>query len=187
MVSRLASVCKVLFDQEVLDLRRENEKLKLELFWGRYGVIKLMAAMRASQSIWPSLKCDCIQCSAIENTVPNDEPCTFKPKYERKLAELGITFVRHSEGTRILQHECASGHADGRWVEEADAHIVLWIGGESVEDNGWADFTYGSRLFKATTTNDPELKKVEALFEWLLLNKGHEDYTDVFDGLAFQK
>ena len=32
----------------------------------------------------------------------------------------------------------------------------------------WSEFAYGSKLFKATTVNDPELKKLVALFEWLV-------------------
>ena len=45
MVSLLALASKPLYDREMLELRSENESLKLKLFWKDYNVHKLHKAM----------------------------------------------------------------------------------------------------------------------------------------------
>ncbi len=47
-VERLTVVCKVLLDTRVLELRRENETLRIQLFWKDHGPESLKAAMRAT-------------------------------------------------------------------------------------------------------------------------------------------
>ena len=52
----------------------------------------------------------------------------------------------------------------------------------------WSEFAYGSKLFKATTVNDPELKKLVALFEWLVPSDESTDgeSTDDESRLSFR-
>ena len=44
-VERLALVSKILFDTRLLELKRENEALKLKLFWKEHNPSHLKAAM----------------------------------------------------------------------------------------------------------------------------------------------
>jgi hypothetical protein len=42
MVDKLALVSKVLLDQRFLELKQENEQLKLQLFWKEYNMFRLV-------------------------------------------------------------------------------------------------------------------------------------------------
>ena len=44
-VDRLALVCKVLLDARFLELKRENERLKLSLFWVDHSINTLKKLM----------------------------------------------------------------------------------------------------------------------------------------------
>jgi hypothetical protein len=47
-VHRLALVPKLLLDREVIQLRGENERLRLQLFWRDHNAKKLSKAMAAA-------------------------------------------------------------------------------------------------------------------------------------------
>jgi hypothetical protein len=181
-ISRLSVVCKVLFDAEVIALRKEVEELKLSLFWKKYSTEKLWSAIKDGNGSMPDMprNCNCKNCRefgrfCMDGSFGDDNPnevCAWRPLFEAKLAELGIGFSNKPDSPQWLIHDSASGEN----VIDCDTHIVNFLNlnydplnhykGTS---HDWSHFTYGSKLFKATTVNDPELQKLAALFEWLLV------------------
>ena len=177
--SRLSTVCKVLFDAELIALRNENEELRLNLFWTKYSPKKLRSAIKRGNKIMPGIprNCNCFICGQEDRFwgegIRDDVVCTWKPLFEAKLVELGIGFSDEHASKSLIRHECVV-------VVDCDTHIVnlvddypLWLENDDTY-RMWCEFAYGSKLFKATTVNDPELKKLVALFEWLLVPPSDE-------------
>ena len=185
--SRLSAVCKVLFDAEVFALRKEKEELKLSLFWVKYSAKKLHSAIKRGNEKIPDIprNCSCEicfyayrfcmeGCTQFDETLAPNEICEWRPLFEAKLVELGIEFSNESASQSWIKHECAGGREPGVAVD-CDTHIVNEYGNHcSGTSHDWSQFTYGSKLFKATTADDPELQKLVALFEWLLVPPSDE-------------
>jgi len=162
-VERLAVVSKVLFDTRLLELRRENEALKLKLFWKEHNPAHLKAAMSAANQAEGGPACSCLACvvSGRGESEPGEaaekKPCTFKPWFEQLLRE----------------HDMSVGHVvdvprvDGSVVDsdnnvfDDDQHFTNFAGAD------WKWWSYGSKLWKATSVRDPELAKLERLFHTL--------------------
>ncbi len=92
--------------------------------------------------------------------------------FEAKLVELGIGFSNEPASESQIRTECDTG-IELDVVEGCDTHIVNLPCGDPrffYKDtlHDWSEFAYGSKLFNATTVNDPELQKLVALFEWLV-------------------
>jgi hypothetical protein len=167
-ISRLTTVSKLLYDREVLDLRKEVERLKLSLFWKDHNIRCLREKMRDVNRFHPEApRCRCIACIVGHRnndltTSQNPWFCTFKPWWEEKLAECDITFFDGCPASGVLEftsHECNKDH-----VLDVDSHFV------NMARRDWNCFTYGARLFKAESVNDAELQKLKKLFEILSLN-----------------
>jgi hypothetical protein len=200
--ARLCAVSKVLYDSELVATRKENEALKLRLFWTSYGAFKLAAAIRVRNQMNEDepFNCSCRKCVAAlryshrDGMSSDDElenvNCEFEPLFEAKLKEFGLTFAVVPMDMCIPrpQHECAAGLRYGRETVDMDVHIVVHgcdprRGDASAPD--WMNFTYGAKLFKATTVNDPELKKLEDLFVWLLSVQSSDIRQILMDGLGY--
>ena len=150
----------------LLELQRENETLKLRLFWEKYGPDKLKAVMRlVNEQDWMGCIClACIQSDRHERgcrriDASNDGPCKFKPQFEYELREHDMSFA------------CGLPHVpiwvDGSVVNSRnnvldDGHHFTNLG-----SHDWVSWTYGSKLWKATSVDDPELAKLKSLFETL--------------------
>ena len=178
-ISRLSAVCKVLFDAEVIALRKENEELKLSLFWVKYSAKKLHSAIkRGNEKILDIPRnCSCEicfyadrffmeGCTQFDETLVPNEICEWRPLFEAKLVELGIGFSSEPATKATIRRELEV-------VPDCDTHIVNLLSDDleffykdTLHD--WSEFAYGSKLCEATTVNDPELQKLVALFEWLV-------------------
>jgi len=177
--SRLSAVCKVLFDTELITLRKENEELRLSVFWKKYSAKKLLSAIKNGNKIMPAIprNCSCEPCFEAnrfcfegciqwEETQDPNEICAWRPLFEAKLVELGIGFSKKPDTEATIRCESDTGIKIDV-VQDCDTHIVN-LHGDDPERCNWFDIAYGSKLFEATTVNDPELKKLVALFEWLV-------------------
>ena len=162
-VERLALVSRILLDTRLLELKRENEALKLKLFWKENNPEELKKAMASANWGKDGPSCSCLSCAIsgrylIDNgEVAEKKPCSFKPWFEQVLRE----------------HEMSVGHVvdvprvDGRVV---DSHNDVFDDGQHFTNFAGADWrwwTYGSKLWKATYVRDPELTKLERLFRTL--------------------
>jgi hypothetical protein len=161
-VDRLAVVCKVLLDTRVLELRRENEALRLRLFWKEHGPEQLKAAMRAANGAAGGPGCGCLGCKvsgrgelAFSN-VAGKEACAFKAWFEETLNGLGMDVAVGLPAEETWVH-----------VQEVDPDSALLDDGAHFTNLGaddWVAWTYGSRLWKAASVSDPELAKLQRLF-----------------------
>ena len=150
MVDKLALVSKVLLDQRFLELKQENEQLKLKLFWKEYNTFRLVKLISLANR-YGGPNCPCALCTRHPHV---EVPCTFTPWFEEKLLACGLTFAPY--GVSGQQH-------DAGLVYNVDHHL-LYI---NIEFSVWVAPTYGTKLWKATSVSDPELQKLVALFRML--------------------
>lgn len=164
-VECLAMVSKILFDTRLLELRRENEALKLKLFWKDHNPEHLKNLMAWANATTGGPSCDCFACAAsgrhdsnlFDN--PKNKKCTFKPWFEQVLQEHEMSIACGLPEVPVW--------LDGSVVDS----------GNNVLDDGrhfsnffaqdWYHWTYGSKLWKATSCRDPELAKLQRLFRTL--------------------
>jgi hypothetical protein len=161
-VDRLAVVCKVLLDSRVLELRRENEALRLRLFWKEHGAEQLKAAMRVANGVAGGPGCGCLGCVVSGKRereygeLPVRTSCAFKAWFEQTLQELGMDVAVGLPAEETWVH-----------VQEVDPDSALLDDGAhftNLDVDDWVAWTYGSRLWKAASVRDPELAKLQRLF-----------------------
>jgi hypothetical protein len=151
--------------QENVELKEENETLKLRLFWKEHNPEELNAAMHLANTAVGGPGCSCLACAVSgrhvsdSGQVAEKKPCTFKPWFEQVLRE----------------HDMSIGHGL--------PDVPVWVDGgvvnsyNDVLDDGqhfsnlasqdWFCWTYGSKLWKATSVDDPELAKLHRLLYYL--------------------
>ena len=61
-VERLSLVAKVLMDTRLQELRRENEELRLKLFWKEHNPSMLRQAMTVANTAEGGPRCACLAC-----------------------------------------------------------------------------------------------------------------------------
>jgi hypothetical protein len=147
MVDKLALVSKVLLDQRFLELKQENEQLKLQLFWKEYNRKALKKAMIRA-NLLGGYFCMCGGC--CENMGPR--PCTFKPWFEETVRACGLTFGPNDDDERDNEFDAILG---------MDYHLI------NIKSNRWGTPIYGAKLAKAKSVLDLELQKLAALFKAL--------------------
>ena len=160
----MTTVSKLFRDARFEELCKENAQLRLQLFWKDHNVQMLKTAMDFANSSDKSPKCNCLNCALCgrmdEDDVYDDaKKCAFTPWFEAKIAECGLTYGYENQESTEQEHMSNKGI----YVCNIDCHLVK----DPTHDGDWGSFTYGSRLWKAKTVNDPELKKLEKLFELL--------------------
>ena len=153
---RLATVCKVLFDVRLLELRREHEALKhksdalkLKVFWLQHDDLKLKQHLAWANDSDEGPKCCCELCywngrfdlmftdDADEpKTIEPDVNCTFRPWFEKKSMDFGLT--------------SSLGHA-----HQVTTHFAL-------DADGQIDFALW--FLRIPTCAHPDLRKVHDLF-----------------------
>jgi hypothetical protein len=146
-------------------LKRENEDLKLKLFWKEHGPDKLNEAIRSANYVEGGYWCCCLACAVSGRhekgygETDENKPCTFKTWFEQVLDHHEMSIGRGLPDVPI-------------WVEGS----VVDSGNDVLDDGqhftilgrqDWLHWTYGSRLWKATSVRDPELAKLERLFTTL--------------------
>ena len=156
----MALVSKILLDSRILELRNENEMLKLKLFWKEHRITELQALMVACNHTGP--RCRCLPCavSGRKDEEDRSEPwgaeCTFKAWFEQQLESHCLTVVTGvAMGDTHVEHECSDG------VYDVDAHF------HQLARDDWVSWTYGAKLWKAETVDNPDIKKLQKLFHFL--------------------
>ena len=165
-IDRLALICRLLLDQRVVALRLENEDLRLRLFWLVHTRGRLEALMRSCNLHLPDGPlCGCRSCRRTGRTLPGYElsdehgPCRFAPWMDAIVAECGL--VVGAGGARVFHNRYASVPEE-RPGFDADVHIYYPFGMHDIHP--WSVWTYGARLLSVRSVEDPELRKLEALF-----------------------
>jgi len=183
-VERLSLVAKVLMDTRLLELKRENEELKLTLFWKEHSPCMLKQAMRQANAGGP--QCACLACivggRCDSGTLgyapyhfvqqyddhlvmtPTDRShirCQFKPFFEQKIAEQDMSVGFGVPGMHLPLWVDGCVVHDGSAVLDDGQHF------SNMRNADWNAFAYGSRLYKAPSVTHPELRKLSRLFRAL--------------------
>jgi len=167
-LDNLALVSRLLLDQRVLALRRENEKLRLCLFWKDHSDEELKKLMHeANQDGRSAPRCACLACTVAgrkdeDADCTGEVTCTFKPWFEAFLAEYGLTCRLGIENGMepAGEHMSCPG---GNQVFAVDAHF------HHLTSDNWFAWMYGAKLWTAQSADDAELQKLQHLFTRLRL------------------
>jgi hypothetical protein len=154
-VESLSIVCKVLLDMRLLELRRENEALKLEqkqatdalklqVFWLQHDDLKLKQHLAWANDCDTGPGCCCAGCywngrfdyADEPKAIESDVNCTFVPWFEARIVDFGLT--------------SSVGHGNA-----VTAHFALHEDGE-IEFARW--------FLHIATCQHPEQRKVHELF-----------------------
>jgi hypothetical protein len=162
-VEKAVFVCKLLLDQRIIELKNENESLKLQLFWKNHNPTLLKNAMAAGNQSELGPKCGCSACSvsgrAYEGDVEHNVlpwTCTFKPWFEEKIRECGMT-IGHG----------LDGFVDGSIVDDHNPLYDVDCHFNNLAREDWVCWSYGSKIWKVKSASDAELQKLVDLFKVL--------------------
>jgi len=166
-VERLSIVSKVLFDSRLIELRRENEalrleqkrttdavkleqkntidKLKLKVFWLEHDDLKLKEHLEMANNLYDGPKCCCEGCywngrfglNPDKHVLPGVN-CTFMPWFENEIVDFDMT---SSVGNST----------------EVTTHFAT---------HAWGDCDLGRWLLQIPTCEHPEHRKVYELFSY---------------------
>jgi hypothetical protein len=166
-VERLTLVSKILFDTRLVEIKNENEALKLKLFWKEHNPAALKEAMSFANQVCGGTKCSCTACLVSGRYLRDDvevleissKTCVFRPWFEQVLREHDMSVAYGLPDVPIW--------VDGTVVD--DHNNVLDDGHHfsNLASQDWFCWTYGSKLWKATSVHDPELTKLVRLFRTL--------------------
>ena len=173
-VERLSLVAKVLMDSRLLELKRENEELRLKLFWKDHSPSMLKAAMAAANKVASGPQCACLACivgGRCEEGTRGFAPypfahmydeqlvmshcdrchlrCQFKPWFEERIREAGMT----------VSMESSLPAGDG--VRDEGQHF------SNLGIADWNTWLYGWRICRASSVANEDLVKLKLLFEML--------------------
>jgi hypothetical protein len=164
-VERLSIVSKVLFDSRLIELRRENEALKLEqkrtidavklqqksridkltlkVFWLEHDDLKLKEHLEMANNLYDGPNCCCEGCYwngrvGLDKHVLPSVNCTFIPWFENEIEDFDMT--------------SSVGH-----YTEVTTHFAT---------NEWGDCDLGRWLLQIPTCEHPELRKVYELLSY---------------------
>lgn len=171
-VDRLALVSKVLLDMRFLELKRENERLTLSLFWVDHSINTLKKLMFRANNRADGPRCRCRCCVRAQRVWPtildgyDDEPeyeCKFGPWFEKMVQDHGLSFA--SSGKDDNPWPC-SVDRECHYMPDVDVHFLLFPT-QNAPATSWCTWVYGAKLWKAQTTQDPGLLNLTALFNTL--------------------
>ena len=163
-LDRMALISQVLLQPRLLQLRNENEELKLKLFWKEHCKSKLQELMTESNQNGP--QCTCLSCAVSgrmderQQAMPWGTDCKFKPWFEELLAKHELTA---ETGVQIYQEPVGQHMSmdDLNLLYDIDTHF------HHLTRDDWFAWTYGAKLWKAKYVHDKELQKLSALFQSL--------------------
>lgn len=188
-MDRLAMVSGVMFDQRLLDLRKENEDLRHQLAMLRFAPSTLNHLLAEVNDTGLTEVCNCLPCffaKRFSQVDPEDlgemgarhvnnprTECILKKCLKFHMHRLGLTFQDFDDSSSSSEEDSD----DHPRPEECDCHIVI-------EDNGtfWT-VDYGAKLCTTNFHRHPDLPVLEALFN--LISDG-EDFFKI-DGVDYRQ
>ena len=181
-VERLSIVSKVLFDSRLIELRRENEalrleqqrtidavkleqkhtidKLKLKLFWSKHDHLHLQEHLALANDSDDGPNCRCRDCywngrfglSDDKHVLPGVN-CTFMPWFENEIVDFDMT--------------SSVGH-----YTEVTTHFAT---------HAWGDCDLARWVLQIPTCEHPELRKVYELLSYF------RTLADINDGPTWER
>lgn len=188
-LDRLALVSGVMFDQRLVDMRKENEDLRHQLAMLRFAPSALNQCLAEANDTGLTEVCSCLSCffaKRFSQVDPEDlgemgarfvknpqQECVLKKCLKFHISRLGLTFQDLDDSSS----SSADDSKDPPNPDECDCHIVI-------EDNGafWT-VEYGAKLCTTNFHRHPDLPALEALFT--LISNG-EDFFKI-DGVDYKQ
>ena len=172
-VDRLALVSKIMLDQRFLEMKRENERLTLSLFWIDHSINTLQHLTNYANNRAGGVRCHCRCCVRAKRFRPSildgyddeddigDRACRFGPWFEELVQAHGLSFAAGGACVSFakLDRECHP-------MPDDDVHFLLFPT-HNAPATSWCTWVYGAKLWKAQTTQDPGLLQLSALFKTL--------------------
>jgi hypothetical protein len=160
-IDKLALTCRLLYDQRVLEQRKEIEKLEVKLLLKNFtrGQLKKVMADLNSQNI----RCKCLGCQSAgrfynpDRLDMTESVCTFGPWFDNFLQECGFGVHCYEKGQKTFEmipftdDDCHM--VDGTRGCILTSHLVRW-------DN----IRIGKRLWNAESINDQCIKQFVRVF-----------------------
>ena len=197
MPERLSLVCKGLVDRRLLELRREQEAIKLRLFWTDHSPAVLRDAMQLANTADAGPQCACFGCvladrhpdpRADDDHGPLTLVCSFEPWFARVLIEHGMHTLCGLPSAPLWVSGKVVGNRFGVAGQVLESDFRAPVDGRAA-DNFFQDYTkvldadyhfvqvkglgtvptwlYASRLWTAASVCDPELRKLASLVRFL--------------------
>jgi hypothetical protein len=155
---RLALVSKVFMDKRFLRLRRQNECLKLELFWKTYNLDMLRKEMYETHTVCNLFYCNCVSCVTNGRMLDMDDDPVMAEHYAGwpRCTECPykVWFLDFIEEMHMEYRYDDSEY----WTDSG--YFVMY------DLENWS-FGYGSYLVDERSVCDPELRKLEGVFDTL--------------------
>jgi hypothetical protein len=175
-IDKLSLTCRLLYDQRVLEQRKEIEKLKVKLFFRDYTWVYFQAAMKELNR--ENIKCKCRGCQragriSFLDTVDEEAACTFGPWLDNVLHERGLVVLRR-RGNWMDDEYCEGPYEDenGKISDkfsfpfaEFDCHLVETPNFDSGKKGIlWGKIYIGKRLWNVESIDNPWIKQFERVF-----------------------
>jgi hypothetical protein len=176
-IDKLALTCRVLYDERVLEQRKEIEKLQMKLFFRDYTGVNFQTILKVMN--W-HVRCKCNDCRYkerifYEDTADEEAACTFGPWLDNVLHERGLVVLRQDR----LNHEVCDGPVEKPFLPcslfeqavpfiDADCHLVELIDMDSFlrgqTFTRWDKIGIGKRLWTAESIHNPWIKQFSRVF-----------------------
>jgi hypothetical protein len=175
-IDKLALTCRLLYDQRVLEQRKEIETLKLKLFFRDYTHKIMLKAMRKLNNT--NTKCKCSSCKKAGRMIPSEEEdseatCTFCPWFDTVLQERRLFVLRKEhweeefcEGPYEDEQDKISGEefTGAYFFSDNDCHLVDKPGIDTDSNTRWEEICIGKRLWSVESIDNPIIKQFERIF-----------------------
>ena len=158
-VELLTLASKAFMDTRLLEFKKKNERLKLKRFWKIYGAGQLQNQLRGYQWIIGAVHCECVSCKKYQRF--KRPPHRLPDEDEEAQAEWNARYYANKTWDVCEYKPWFHGFLTVD-VGEIDIQHV-YFKGNHVE---WF-FGYGPKFLNARSVADPELRKLEEIFETL--------------------
>jgi hypothetical protein len=170
-IDKLALTCRLLYDERVLEQRKEIEKqrkeiekLKLKFFFRDYTPAIMRNAMK-NMNLW-NLRCKCRDCKKTGRIgdgvrVDREAACTFVPWLDYVLHERGLVVLRNDVHVHFISYSDGpyDNFDDDFDIPDFtfdDCHLVEHTNNDEDEEIlvRWAEISIGKRLWNASSFNN---------------------------------
>jgi hypothetical protein len=158
-VELLTLASKAFMDTRLLELKKRNERLKLKRFWSIYGASKLQKQLRSYQWCIGAVHCECVSCKKYKRFeplrphVPDEDEAEWNARYYANktwdVCEYQPWFLEFLDD---MERDVGELNFDHIFVE---GDSLCWF------------FGYGPKFLNARSVADPELRKLEEIFDTL--------------------
>ena len=171
----LAAVSRLMFDQRILDLRKENEALQCEVALLRFGPEEFNVMLAQANDTGLTEICTCKACFCAKRFCQEDDPEELVIRFkadETRPCILKECLLWHADRLGLkceIHREHFDSDSDGEQPEphERDCDLVI------VDHDMFWEVDYGRRLSADDFHKKPSLPELKSLFE---LMKDDDDF-----------